>query len=316
MKWMRYLVFLGVAAAQRYDEEDCPLIPECCEEDCCGQDTSWVSPVCVPDFFSSGFLGVYSPDYLFGCVGRECCESDCCGDGTIYDTSIGFCIPTTPFPTGAPTVTPFPTLSMAPSSQACGELCLELSEAITFITEEDDEDPSSLSPTAAPPLTAPDTWKPYPNGGTSTKLVNALYCWADQGTEVTFTVGGKQITADELAKLLKDPVIGPIIEKCLNRLDTKQEDAIIKKCNMKKTKLEKALCAAQEIRAILMKDAANVCRHYAFELDQVLERMGCTSTMIGKSKVGETADHAWTEFMEGGKRYLMDVYNGIYICVG
>lgn len=73
-------------------DEDCPSVPECCEEDCCGPNSSFDSPSCSFQLNAPGFTGVYSADYLFGCTERTCCLEDCCGQNTQWDPATGFCV--------------------------------------------------------------------------------------------------------------------------------------------------------------------------------------------------------------------------------
>lgn len=72
----------------------CPMLG-CCVNDCCGAGTSWNASLqyCVEDDASSGFNGVYSPDYRRGCFARVCCEGDCCGQGTQYSSEAEECRP-------------------------------------------------------------------------------------------------------------------------------------------------------------------------------------------------------------------------------
>lgn len=93
------------------DEGSCPIQPDCCEEDCCGPQTSWDpnNNECVPDPSSGGFDGTYSPGHVFGCVFRECCEgvgesllpleppgAPCCGQGTVFDQATKYCVLSAP----------------------------------------------------------------------------------------------------------------------------------------------------------------------------------------------------------------------------
>lgn len=72
--------------------EEC-YFRQCCQEDCCGSNTSWstASSKCIPDPGSDGFDDEYSSDYEFGCIQRDCCESDCCANGTQYDETTISC---------------------------------------------------------------------------------------------------------------------------------------------------------------------------------------------------------------------------------
>ena len=69
------------------------IMPDCCEEDCCGTGTSWDNTNCIVDGSSGGFDGEHSEGYDPGCCPRVCCESDCCGNGTYYDLYSDYCIP-------------------------------------------------------------------------------------------------------------------------------------------------------------------------------------------------------------------------------
>lgn len=75
--------------------QDCPLEPPCCEEDCCGQGTSWnlETGYCVVDPGATGFTGTYSDAWEPGCVLRACCTGDCCGKDTTYNELFASCIP-------------------------------------------------------------------------------------------------------------------------------------------------------------------------------------------------------------------------------
>lgn len=76
------------------EEEDCPLIPVCCEEDCCGVGTTYENGSCVVDPASPGWTGTYSIGYEFGCAIRACCEAACCPPGTVYYVPTALCVPT------------------------------------------------------------------------------------------------------------------------------------------------------------------------------------------------------------------------------
>ena len=75
-------------------EEDCPFAPECCEEDCCGQGSSWDvdTKYCIPDADSTGFNGTYSDAWEPGCIMRTCCEAKCCQSDLEYDEETANCI--------------------------------------------------------------------------------------------------------------------------------------------------------------------------------------------------------------------------------
>lgn len=74
---------------------DCPLLPACCAEDCCGEGTSWdvETEYCISDPDSSGFNGAYSNDFEPGCLLRACCEADCCSSDLEYDEETASCSP-------------------------------------------------------------------------------------------------------------------------------------------------------------------------------------------------------------------------------
>ena len=86
----------GQPTADSLTTEACPLIPGCCEEDCCGEGTSWDldTQYCVDDPKSSGFNGTYSDAWETGCVERFCCGADCCNSDLRYDESAALCLPT------------------------------------------------------------------------------------------------------------------------------------------------------------------------------------------------------------------------------
>ena len=103
--------------------EECPWIPDCCEEDCCGEGTSWEPPFCVLDQSGPGFNGTHSDTYDNGCVERACCESACCSKGTIYDTSLALCFPLVA-PTPSASTTSRPTMLQRQLQVACRLLVL------------------------------------------------------------------------------------------------------------------------------------------------------------------------------------------------
>ena len=86
----------------------CPLVLGCCEEDCCGEGTSWdvKKAHCISNPNSSGFNGTHSSAWIDGCVERVCCEDECCSPGeTEYDGNSALCVPkgkliVDPAPTG------------------------------------------------------------------------------------------------------------------------------------------------------------------------------------------------------------------------
>lgn len=92
----RVLLFfaLSAVASQFIPVDECPLVADCCEEDCCGPSTSWYGSSCDHNTYSYGFTGEYSERYIHGCVERKCCGSGCCGQGTVYVSSAAFCLST------------------------------------------------------------------------------------------------------------------------------------------------------------------------------------------------------------------------------
>mmetsp|Transcript_29011 Transcript_29011/g.47911 ORF Transcript_29011/g.47911 Transcript_29011/m.47911 type:complete len:200 (+) Transcript_29011:55-654(+) len=93
------LVVLGLSSTEVVlgqvvpdEEDDCPSIPLCCEEDCCGPNSSYNGTDCSFDLNAPGFAGVYSVDYIFGCSDRECCLGECCGHNTAWDAVTGYCV--------------------------------------------------------------------------------------------------------------------------------------------------------------------------------------------------------------------------------
>lgn len=89
------LIIAILHGASGQKTEECPVLPECCEEDCCGKGTRWNfnKDCCEVDPNSAGFNWTYSPDYVWGCVPRVCCQDSCCGENTRYNTDIAGCIP-------------------------------------------------------------------------------------------------------------------------------------------------------------------------------------------------------------------------------
>ena len=70
------ILLFGISSLHRgegiEDPGDCTILL-CCEEDCCGPDTSWDSSTeyCVPDPGAPGFVGIYSPDFVAICDHSE-----------------------------------------------------------------------------------------------------------------------------------------------------------------------------------------------------------------------------------------------------
>lgn len=101
---MPRVVIAAVILSTLSSADNTCVVPACCDEDCCGPQTSWrmASRNCEPDVDSSGFSGTYSSDHEFGCAERHCCEGldpslypearECCGAGTKFDPSIGCCV--------------------------------------------------------------------------------------------------------------------------------------------------------------------------------------------------------------------------------
>jgi hypothetical protein len=89
------LIMAILHAGSCQNTEECPLLAERCEEDCCGTGTWWnvAKGRCEVNPKSTGFNGTYSPEYVLGCVFRVCCEDACCGDDTHYDADVAGCIP-------------------------------------------------------------------------------------------------------------------------------------------------------------------------------------------------------------------------------
>lgn len=136
----------GTGQGEELAPSQCPLIPPCCEEDCCGPSTSWVNPNCVYDPSSGGWESEgYSSDFDFGCLDRVCCEADCCdGTTTIYDATTQFCIPLNGNNSPPPTTEP-PTIP-----------------------------PTTLLPTTPPPTTPPPSMpEPSPEPNTTLAPVSA-----------------------------------------------------------------------------------------------------------------------------------------------
>lgn len=71
------------------------LVKDCCEDDCCGEGTSWDSDVtaCVKDENSTGYTG--DDGSVQGCDFQSCCEDGCCylKFATVYDPEAGCCVP-------------------------------------------------------------------------------------------------------------------------------------------------------------------------------------------------------------------------------
>ena len=181
----------------------CPLVLGCCEEDCCGEGTSWESPSCILNPDSSGFDGTYSSEYNEGCILRSCCENECCSDGTEYDSSTALCVPegTTPPPPPLPTRHPCP-------EPAPGTVCIDLFAPVLcdgcYYTNQcwaTASDPSFTADTCLP-LRDPETCpKPAPDSVCvalfAPVLCDGCYytnqCWA--------TVSDPSFTADTCLEL-------------------------------------------------------------------------------------------------------------------
>lgn len=69
------------------------LVKDCCEDDCCGEGTSWNSDLetCIVDASGSGYTGTA----LQRCKSQLCCEEDCCDitQGTYYSSEVKCCLP-------------------------------------------------------------------------------------------------------------------------------------------------------------------------------------------------------------------------------
>lgn len=75
-------------------QETCPALG-CCQEDCCGEGTSWdaESAYCIFAPGSPGFNGTYTTEQPEGCQEHLCCEDTCCASGTYYDLTAKCCLP-------------------------------------------------------------------------------------------------------------------------------------------------------------------------------------------------------------------------------
>ena len=119
-------------------EEQCPLEPSCCEEDCCGQGTSWDPPFCRFDPGASGFNGTYSDTFDKGCVERACCENACCSQGTWYDASLASCLPSASFeciPTSGQCASTFSELEQALAAASANDIVAICGNDIPITTE-------------------------------------------------------------------------------------------------------------------------------------------------------------------------------------
>lgn len=116
-RWILVMALLGMCklSTSFTGEDDC-IAYQCCEDECCGPDTSWDDGLlyCVPDQGSIGFLGVFATDFAPMCGEKVCCEDSCCFKGTYYDPSIQYCLPLT-IPTASP-VTPTPSPDSSPTA--------------------------------------------------------------------------------------------------------------------------------------------------------------------------------------------------------
>jgi hypothetical protein len=145
-------------------------------------------------------------------------------------------------------------------------------------------------------VTAPEKWESFPGSGTSEDDIDWLYCWdiaPDPGNVGDNLLSGIACFRDFLSAA--------------------EKKAIVDECKTKATKLEKALCAGQAVRALFSADDDLVCRHHAIALESVLESLGIGAGIEASFKEG--GGHAWTTATIDGKMYLLDSYNEIYICV-
>jgi len=115
--------------------EECPLVAKCCEEDCCGQGTSWDSNrgYCVYDLDSDGFNGTHSDAFNPDCVERACCEDSCCSPGTRYVFDQALCLPSGPTPGPTPT----PSSECVPTTGPCVSTFTELEQAVASASSDD-----------------------------------------------------------------------------------------------------------------------------------------------------------------------------------
>jgi hypothetical protein len=111
-RWI-FVVLLGMyQLSTSFGSEDDCIAYQCCEDECCGPDTSWDDEIlyCVPDPGSLGFQGIFATEFVPICEVKVCCEDFCCFDGTYYDPSISCCLPIT-----IPTVSPVAPTPPTPS---------------------------------------------------------------------------------------------------------------------------------------------------------------------------------------------------------
>jgi len=101
----------GAAVRTLPELDECPLVAMCCDEDCCGQGTSWDqdSLYCILDLTSEGFNGSYTESWMPGCIERVCCNADCCSSGTTYEEDTASCVSSL--------------LTAAPTKQPSGDSC-------------------------------------------------------------------------------------------------------------------------------------------------------------------------------------------------
>lgn len=113
-------VDMGVTGQTIPLDEDCPLIPDCCEDDCCGVGTVFSGLECQPGPSSSGWDHTYPWYHDFGCSPRICCEYACCAEGTIWDVATSYCvIADTVSTSSAPTAQNDPTTGPTSNDQDC-----------------------------------------------------------------------------------------------------------------------------------------------------------------------------------------------------
>jgi len=69
------------------------LVKDCCEDDCCGEGTSWDATLGTCVFDSGG--GGYTGTAVQGCEFQSCCEADCCdiAQATYYSSEAKCCLP-------------------------------------------------------------------------------------------------------------------------------------------------------------------------------------------------------------------------------
>lgn len=309
MKWMRFLVYVAAVAAQSDEEEECPLVPACCEEDCCGPGTIWVAPYCILDASSPGWTGTYSVDYDTGCTARACCEEDCCSPpGTFFEITTAYCIPATlapsytptgtPVPSGTHTPTIAPTQTMAPTDSAC-DLIVTGAQTIVNKTAPNDES-ANFSP-------APPNWKSIPGTNTPQRRIDWLYDWEKDGDH-----GGLKETG---GKTWEEAIIEQSCNDKMDYLTDKEKADACAKCKKEPTALKKIVCAAQALSQLLT-DKDEECFHYTVALLSLLKCIGikAEAEVYHKMYNGKEEGHAWVEVVIGGTRYMFDAANDWYVC--